>query len=296
MRRIIPALPSLSVFEASARHGSFTRASEELNMTQSAVSKRVANLEAYVGTQLFERIRKRIVLTEAGEQYLSRIREALNIVEQATVDARAYRSGEGVLNIATLPSFGNRWLFPRIGRFTSRYPHISLNVTARQWPFDVSDEGIDVAIFYSSKSWQGGHSEVLMGEEVVPVCAPGLIPGASRFALKNVQLLHHRARPRAWQQWLDLEALDDINAYKGSRFEQFDMIIKAAVSGAGVGLVPVFMVQDEIAQRSLVTPFARKMKSDESYFLISPNRKRSTKAVAAFRDWIFSEVESQRDA
>lgn len=291
MRRIIPALPALSVFEASARHGSFTRAAEELNMTQSAVSKRVANLETYIGTQLFDRIRKRIVLTEAGQHYLIRVREALNIVEQATMDALAYRSSDTVLNIATLPSFGNRWLLPRIGRFTSQHSQISLNVTARQWPFEVSDEGIDLAIFYAAQPWPGGHSELLMKEEVIPVCAPGLVPSESLPSLQKVPLLHHRARPRAWQRWLDLGAVENVNAFRGSRFEQFDMIIKAAISGAGVGLVPVFMVEEEISRNLLATPFRRSMRSDEAYFIIYPERKRPLAALQAFRNWILSEAQ-----
>lgn len=290
MRRVLPALPALTVFEASARHGSFTRAAEELNLSQSAVSKRVASLEAYLGTQLFERVRQRIVLTEAGHHYLARIRESLEIMEQATMEALAFRRGESILNVATLPSFGNRWLLPRIARFTASHPHISLNLSARQWPFDVSQENIDVAILYSATPWPGGPSERLIEEDVIPVCVPGLVEHERLSALKGVTLLHHRARPRAWQRWLDLNKADGINPFRGSRFEQFDMIINAAMSGAGIGLVPVFMVEQEIAQGLLETPFARTMHSDEAYYIIYPERKRSLAALHAFRDWVIAEA------
>lgn len=292
MRRVLPALPALTVFEASARHGSFTRAAEELNLSQSAVSKRVASLEAYLGTQLFERVRQRIVLTEAGHHYLARIREALEIMEQATMDTLAFRRGESILNVATLPSFGNRWLLPRINRFTATHPQISLNVSARQWPFDVLQENIDAAILYASTPWPGGHSERLIGEEVIPVCVPGLVPAGSLPALREVPLLHHRARPRAWQRWLDLGNVDGINAFRGSRFEQFDMIIRAAISGAGVGLVPLFMIEEELAQGLLETPFLRTMESDEAYYLVYPERKKTLSSLRAFRDWIIAEAQT----
>lgn len=294
MRRVLPALPALTVFEASARHSSFTRAAEELNMSQSAVSKRVASLESYLGTQLFERVRQRIVLTEAGHHYLARIREALEIMEQATMDVLAFRRGESILNVATLPSFGNRWLLPRIGRFTAAHPQISLNVSARQWPFDVSQENIDAAILYAATPWPGGHSERLIGEEVIPVCVPGLVPREKIAALKNVALLHHRARPRAWQRWLDLGDAKGINAFRGSRFEQFDMIIRAAISGAGVGLVPMFMIEEELAQGLLETPFRRFMQSDEAYYLVYPERKGSLASLQAFREWIIAEAQLTR--
>jgi LysR family glycine cleavage system transcriptional activator len=257
MRRVLPSLPALTVFEASARHGSFTRAAEELNLSQSAVSKRVASLEDFLGTPLFERVRQRIVLTEAGQHYLARIREALEIMEEATMETIAFRSGGSILNIATLPSLGNRWLLPRIGRFTEAYPQVALNVMARQWPFDLTQENIDAAILYAAAPWPGGPSERLMGEEVIPVCAPGFLTVPTLEALSAVPLLHHRARPRAWKHWLEAGGASGVNAYRGSRFEQFDMIIRAAIAGAGVGLVPRFMVADELAAGLLEAPFPR---------------------------------------
>jgi len=286
MRRVLPSLPALTVFEASARHGSFTRAGEELNLSQSAVSKRVAGLEAYLGIQLFERVRQRIVLTEAGHHFLARIREALEIMEEATMETLAFRRHGTILNVATLPSFGNRWLLPRIGGFLARHPEISLNVIARQWPFDMVQENVDAAIFYAAVPWPGGPSERLLGEEVVPVCAPGLLGAAAIEALSGVPLLHHRARPRAWKDWLEEGGARGVNPFHGSRFEQFDMIIRAAVAGTGVGLVPRFMVEQELAQGLLVTPFPRGMASAESYFLVYPERKKTLPALMTFRAWI----------
>ncbi|MAC80046.1 MAG: LysR family transcriptional regulator [Rhodobacteraceae bacterium] len=296
MRRVLPSLPSLTVFEASARHGSFTRAAEELNMSQSAVSKRIATLEDWLGTRLFERVRQRIVLTEAGRHYLGRIREALEIMEEATMETLAFRPGGVTLNIATLPSFGNHWLLPRIAAFARQYPEISLNVTSRQWPFDMVQENIDAAIFYSVASWPGGPSDRLFGEEMIPVCRPGLIDPEDAAALDKLPLLHHRARPRDWQHWLEQGGLNASQSFRGSRFETFDMIIRGARHGLGVGLIPTFMAQEHIEAAELGRPFARRMATPGSYFLVQPERKRHVPAATAFRQWVLDEAAVWNDA
>ena len=290
MRRVLPSLPSLTVFEASARHGSFTRAAEELNMSQSAVSKRIAALEDWLGTRLFERVRQRIVLTEAGAHYLRSIREALEIMEEATMETLSFRPGGVTLNIATLPSFGNHWLLPRLADFARLHPDISLNVLSRQWPFDMVQENIDAAIFYAETAWPGGPSDRLFGEEMVPVCAPGLIPPEDAAALDRQPLLHHRARPRDWQHWLEEGGLDRTDAFRGSRFETFDMIIRGARHGLGVGLLPSFMAQEHIDAGELDRPFRRGMKTQRSYYLVRPERKLHMPALKALRDWVLEEA------
>lgn len=295
MRRVLPSLPALTVFEASARHGSFTRAAEELNLTQSAVSKQVRGLEDFLGLQLFERVRQRINLTEAGEAYLKSVRAALEIMEAATMEALAFQSGGGVLNIATLPTFGSRWLTPRLGGFAERHPRISLNVTARAWPFDLVEENLDVAIYFGAEPWPGGICDWLMGEVVVPAVSPALL--APRGVLRSprdllrVNLLHHRARPRAWQDWLAAAGAASVNAFHGLRFEQFEMIIQAAVAGIGVAMVPRFMISRELKEGSLVIPFEPAMESVESYYLVYAERKRNLPTVAAFREWLLAEAQ-----
>ncbi|MBL8707706.1 MAG: transcriptional regulator GcvA [Rhodospirillaceae bacterium] len=295
MRRVLPSLPALTVFEASARHTSFTRAAEELNLTQSAVSKQVRGLEEFLGVQLFERVRQRIVLTEAGRGYLKSVREALEIMEAATMEALAFQGGGGILNIATLPTFGTRWLAPRLGDFTRRYPKIALNLTARAWPFDLVEENLDVAIFFGDAPWPGGICDRLMGETVVAVASPSLLapngPVRQPRDLAKVNLLHHRARPRAWQEWLGSVGADKVNAFHGLRFEQFEMIIQAAVSGVGFAMVPRFMIEHELAAGQLVIPFDHKPDDGpEAYYLVYAERKRTLPAVMAFRNWILEQA------
>jgi len=294
MRRVLPSLPSLTIFEASARHSSFTRAAEELNMTQGAVSKQVRALEDFLGIHLFERVRQRIVLTESGQLYLARVREALEIMETATMEALAAQGEDGILNIATLPTFGTRWLAPRIQRFIARHPRIALNISARSWPFDLVEENVDVAVYFGESPWPGGPSDRLMEDEVIPVCAPALLsPAGPLRSLEDIaeaELLHHRARPRAWKDWLQLHGETRVNPFRGLRFEQFEMIIQAAVSGLGMAIVPRFMIETELLNGSLVTPFGKPMKSPQSYYLVYPERKQHLPAVQAFRRWVLDEV------
>lgn len=298
MRRVLPSLPSLTIFEAAARHSSFTRAAEELNLSQSAVSKQIQSLESFLRLRLFERIRQRIVLTEAGQLYLARVREALEILESATMEALAHQGGGSMLNIATLPTFGSRWLAPRIGRFRARHPRIALNLTARTWPFDLVEENIDVAIYFGEKPWPGGPSDVLMEEEVIPVCAPSLVApnGPIRGAadLDGVVLLHHRARPRAWKDWLQLAGENSVNPFHGARLEQFEMIIQATISGMGMAIIPRFMIEAELANGALIAPFGQPMKSRESYYLVCPERKSELAAVREFRQWVLEELAATR--
>jgi LysR family glycine cleavage system transcriptional activator len=298
LRRVLPSLPALTVFEAAARHGSFTRAAEELNLTQSAVSKQVRGLEDFLGLQLFERVRQRINLTEAGAAYLKSVRAALEIMETATMEALAFQGGGGTLNIATLPTFGTRWLTPRLGDFTRRHPKISLNITARAWPFDLIEENLDVAIYFGAEPWPGGICDWLMGEVVVPAASPALLaPGGPLRTprdLAKVNLLHHRARPRAWQDWLGAVGAGNVNAFHGLRFEQFEMIIQAAVSGIGIAMVPRFMIEAELRAGSLVIPFDHAMESVESYYLVYAERKRTLPTVIAFRDWLLGAAQADQ--
>ena len=297
MRRVLPSLPALTVFEAAARHGSFTRAAEELNLTQSAVSKQVRGLEDFLGVPLFERVRQRINLTEAGTAYLKTVRAALEMMEAATMEALAFKGEGSALNIATLPTFGTRWLAPRLGSFTRAHPKISLNVTARVWPFDLVEDNVDVAIYRGAEPWPGGICDWLMGETVVPAISPNLLapqgPLRSPRDLGKINLLHHRARPRAWQDWLTAADAGNVNAFHGIRFEQFEMIIQAAVSGVGIAMVPRFMIGEELRTGSLVIPFDQAMESNASYYLVYSERKKSLPAVIAFKDWLLAEARAE---
>ncbi len=289
----LPSLPSVAAFEAAARHGSFTRAAEELNLTQGAVSRQVAGLEALLGVSLFDRVRQRIVLTPAGASYAAELRAALGMLSAATLNVMAFRGAGGVLNLAILPTFGTRWLIPRLPRFTERNPGVTINFATRLVPFDFAREGLDAAIHFGADVWPGARLHRLMGEEIVPVASPALLarrPIREPADILGVPLLQQATRPRAWEGWLAEQGLSGERVTPGPRFEQFAMVAQAAVAGLGLAIVPRFLVEEELRTGALVAPFARASRSREAYYLVYPEEKAQWPAVAAFRDWLIGEA------
>jgi LysR family glycine cleavage system transcriptional activator len=291
-RLSVPSLAALAAFEAAARHLSFTRAAEELALTQGAVSRQVAQLEEQLGVALFARARQRVALTPAGASYAAEIREALSRIAAATVSTMAFRGAGGVLNLAILPTFGTRWLIPRLPRFTERNPSITINFATRIEPFDFAREGHDAAIHFGDAIWPGAVLHRLMGEEIVPVASPAL---AARAGLREpsdllaLPLLQQSTRPRAWAGWLAAQGINPALARMGPRFEQFAMVAQAAVAGLGLAIVPRFLVADELRAGSLLIPFDRPVSEGQAYYLVYPEAKADLPAVAAFRDWLLDE-------
>ncbi|MGL4443141.1 MAG: transcriptional regulator GcvA [Alsobacter sp.] len=291
-RRLVPSLSALQAFEAAARHGSFTRAAEELDLTQGAVSRQVAMLEQSLGVRLFERVRQRVNLTPAGAGYAVEVREALSRLAAATLSAMTARGAGGVLALAILPTFGTRWLIPRLPRFFARHPDVTINFATRILPFDFALEGLDAAIHFGDRHWPGADLYPLMGETIVPVASPDLVRAAGITVpadLLRVPLLQQATRPRAWREWLEAVDLPADRAVMGPSFEQFAMVAQAAVAGLGAAVVPRFLIEDELASGRLVAPFDLAIESRQSYWLVHPTGKRDRPAVAAFRDWLLAE-------
>ena len=184
MRRKLPGTDLLIAFETAARHQSFTRAAEELSLTQSAVCRQISALEEFLGVQLFNRIKKRVLLSEAGQLYARQIRASLRQIEHDTLSLMAHRGAGGVLELAVIPTFATRWLIPRLGDFSTAHPGITLDLATRAEPFIFADTPFDAAIHCGGPIWPGAHAEFLFGEELEPVCSPALMmrarmPGAS---------------------------------------------------------------------------------------------------------------------
>lgn len=294
MRRFLPSLGALQAFEAAARHLSFTRAAEELRVTQSAVSRQVMTLEDFLGQPLFRRVRRRLSLTEAGATYLPEIRACLDRVERATYALMASQGGGGVLNLAILPTFGTKWLIPRLPAFSRAHPDIVVNFTTRTVPFDFAGEELDAAIHFGDSQWPGAVCHRLMGEEVVCVCAPALLNGPAPLAepadLAHHTLLQHTTRPRAWQDWLAAVGCDRLSGLGGPRFEHFSMVIQAAIAGLGVAVLPRFLVAEEIADGRLAMPFPETVRSAHAYYLVYPEANRTMPRLRTFRDWLLAEA------
>ena len=298
-RRLLPSLTALRTFEAVARCMSFTEAAGELNVTQSAASRQVRILEDYVGGPLFMRTRGRLELTEEGRVYAAELKDALDRMEFATLQAMAFERGGGVLRVGVLPTFGTRWLIPRLSRFAKAHPKITLNLTAGDGTVDFSAQGIDLAIRFGDGQWPDAVSYRLgLREDMVVVCSPELLERGitpdDPASLRDHVLLQHTTRPLAWAQWLRDAGLADLDP-DGPSFEHFFMLIQAAVAGLGVALLPRFLIDDELRTGALMVPFARNTIYDGGYYLICPTARRDLSKIRAFRDWLLEESNS-RDA
>lgn len=291
-RGFLPNIGNLLAFEATARHGSVSRAAEELSLTQSAVSRQIQQLEDSLGVSLFSRSRQRVVLTDVGRLYASQVRATLTELSDATHQAIALSGMSGVLNLATLPTFGTRWLIPRISHFLAKHPNATVNFGVRLVPFDFSAEPFDAAIHFGEPHWPGAVCELLRTEEAVPVCSPAYREREairSPVDLARATLLQQSTRPTAWGEWFGSVGVEAGNPMRGPRFEQFAMVAQAAAAGLGVGLIPNFLIADELAAGRLEILFPQSILSVGAYYLVYPEHKAETPLVRSFRDWILAE-------
>ena len=252
MRRKIPSLQALACFDAAARHQSYTRAAQELALTQSAVSRQLGALEDYLGQALFRRTRHGVTLTTAGANYARQIAPRLQALERDTLDAMTGQGAGGAVHLAVVPTFAARWLIPRLPQFAALHPDAMVHMDTRTRPFMFSDTEFDAAIMAltpgQAAQWAGTQATVLLPEVVIAVCAPALVSRLSP-ALEGATLLQQSTRADAWREWFEaLGAPTDAAALAGPRFEQFSMTAAAAVSGAGVALVPRLLVGSRTGQ------------------------------------------------
>ena len=295
--RYLPSIAAMQCFEAAARHLSFTRAADELSLTQSAVSKQVAQLESFLNRKLFRRVRRSLCLTPEGAIYIGEVRKILAQLEMSSQYIMSYNSHLDMLKIATLPTFGSRWLAPRLTAFLDRHPHISLDCCEKVAPFDLDKEGIDIAFFYGHGSWPGLECQRLFDEEVMPVCAPALLGSqvaGSPLDLTRYRLLHLSTRPQAWHDWFASQNLTTEHSYRGNRFETFHMLIRATMAGAGIALLPRFLVEDELARGELVMPWAHTLISANGYYLAYPERLGEVEKVRLFADYVMQPSTRER--
>ena len=287
--RYLPSITAIQCFEAAARHLSFTRAADELSLTQSAVSKQVAQLESFLHRKLFRRVRRSLCLTPEGTIYISEVRKILVQLEMSSQYIMSYNNHLDVLKIATLPTFGTRWLAPRLTGFLDRYPNISLNCCEKVDTFDLDKEGIDIAFFYGHGSWPGLECHRLFDEEVVPACAPTLLNGQgmeSPMDLTRYRLMHLSTRPRAWHDWFASQSLTTEHSYQGNLFETFHMLIRATIAGTGIALLPRFLIEYELAQGELVIPWCHSLNSANGYYLAYPERMGEVNKVRLLVDYL----------
>jgi DNA-binding transcriptional LysR family regulator len=282
MRRKIPSTAALSAFESAARHQSFTKAADELAVTQSAICRQIGALEEFLDLKLFRRGRRGVALTEAGLIYSRQISARLDEVERDTLALMAKGGQGGTLELGVVPTFATKWLLPRMPQFSAEHPDITVNLSARTAPFMFDDTPFDAAIYAGPATWPGADSLFLMRENLIAVCSPAL----GRIDWRRHTLLQQSTRPYAWRDWFASRGMQVEGDMSGPRFELFSMLAEAAIHGMGVALIPRFLVEDELRRGVLVQAVSHQYLNERSYYLIYPEGKAGNAALSAFRLWL----------
>ncbi|MGI9302410.1 MAG: transcriptional regulator GcvA [Gammaproteobacteria bacterium] len=300
MHQSLPPLAALRVFEAAGRHLSFKKAAEELNVTPAAVGHQIRLLESYLGTQLFRRLNRRVLLTDAGQACLPEIREGFTHLRRALDRIRTHAHGE-TLTLSVEPSFAAKWLVQRLDSFTALHPDIDIRLDATSRLVDLVRENVDIGIRYGSGDYPTLRVDELMTEEVFPVCGPGLLEGRNALRtpddLRNHTLLHEEWASASetwpsWALWLRAAGYAHIDATHGPRFTQASLAIEAAIEGHGVALGGSILVDDDLKAGRLVRPFASDL-SDPihfAYYLVSPPAVAESIRVERFRSWALAKA------
>lgn len=293
MRRKLPSTQSLICFEAAARHGSFTKAAQELALTQGAVSRQVAALEDMMGVSLFKRGQHGMQLTLSGQNYARQVCTRLDSLERDAVDLMGNRGQSESLVIAAVPTFASQWLIPRLPSFAQRFPLNQIHIETRTRPFMFSDTDIDAALYAGTPAqvsqWAGTEATKLFDEEVIPVCSPTLLKKNKLLTpeqLTQLPLLQQSTRPEAWRQWFDAQGVEAPLAMAGSRYELFSMQVAAARSGLGVSLMPTLFISAELKSEQLVVACKRPMTGLRAYYLIEPQVDQPRDILRQFKNWL----------
>lgn len=300
MRRYrLPPLDPLVAFEAAARHLSFTRAADELALTQSAVSRQIQQLEGALGVALFQRLHRALALTEAGRELGAATTSALQQLHNASERLGA-RSLRRTVVVTTTPGFAGLWLIPRLGGFTAGHPEVDVRISATYQLADLERDGVDLAVRYCApESVVGADAVKLFGETVMPLCSPQLLADRARPLEKPADLRHHvllhsttggRAHTADWQLWLRAMQLDDLQPAGTLHFELYDQMIQAAIDGHGVVLGRLPLVTRLLKAGRLVAPFSRKVASPLGYHLLRSAASARKPEVQQFADWLRAEA------
>lgn len=287
-RRLLPPMGAIHAFVEAAATENFSAAGARLGLSQSAISRQIAVIEAMAGTALFERRGRRVVLNAAGRRVHAALVPALDQIAGAM---RSVRAQGRELTIATLPGFAMRWLAPRLPQLSARHPDLIVNLTVRIDPFDLTREGFDAAIHFGAADWPDAEHHFLFEEEQVAVAAPGWAAahGLTRpEQVVDMPLLFQSLRLSAWNDWLESQGIS-ASRLSGARFDQFMILAQAAAAGAGLALVPRFLIEPELAAGTLVEVFAHRLKSRSAYWLVHAKGPGSP-ALSRFRDWLIDQT------
>lgn len=297
----LPTLNALRAFEAAGRHLSFTRAAEELHVTQAAISHQIKSLEAQLGIRMFRRGPRGLLLTDAGQFYLPEVREAFQRLTAAT-ERLLEDEARGAITVSVLPSFAARWLVPRLSRFREVEPDIEVRVSADDRLADFDRDDIDVAIRYGRGDYPSLRADRFLTEELFPVCSPALLaraPLSRPEDLGHHTLLHDDMR-MDWAMWLMAAGVEGVDPRRGPSFNDSSMVLQAAVDGQGVALGRSALALDDLTAGRLVRPFTFSLPAEYAYYIVCPERTAERPSIRAFREWLLTQApqesgESEKD-
>lgn len=289
----LPPLNSLKCFESAARHGSFNKAAQELNVTPSAISHQIKGLESFLGIELFRRTKRKVILTDAGASYIKPIKQVFQKLEQATADLMSEQHA-GSLRLAVAPAFLTRWLMPRMERFQSRYPDIEIEIRSSMGLVDFSMGDIDMAVYFGNGDWEGVETHYLRPIRLAPVCSPKLIKADKPINEPNdmrlYPLLHVSKRSDEWQDWLVQNDLDPKPFRRGLMFSSGSLTARAAAQGLGIALADVSLITSEIESGQLKVLFDQCLITNRSFYLVFEKNRTLTPSMVAFKEWIIEEM------
>jgi LysR family transcriptional regulator, glycine cleavage system transcriptional activator len=292
MLRRLPPLNALKAFEAAARHESFTRAAEELFVTQGAVSHQVKALESELGVKLFNRERQRLLITEAGRQYLTILRDAFDRIAVGT-ERLLQRQSSGALTVSTSPDFAAKWLVARLGRFAEEHPTIDLRVSATLHHVDFAREDVDLAVRHGDGNWPGLDVVRLSAEHLFPVCSPKLQTGRNRLTkpadVLKFPLIHVDDR-KDWVRWLEAAGVRSPVLSHGPVLNRVSMAMDAAIDGQGIVLARTTLAATDLIHGRLLRPFAEELRLSKTYWIICPKATTTLPKIVKFRDWLLAEA------
>jgi DNA-binding transcriptional LysR family regulator len=294
----LPPLDLIQGFEAAARNLSFTRAAEELFITQSAVSRQIRALEEHLNVALFERRHRALVLTEQGRTLYRAAGDLLERLQEVTNGLRAAGAARH-LTVTTTSGFASLWLIPRLRSFTALHPDVDVRISATYKAINLERSLVDVAVRYCAGQDAPEDARLLFGEELFPVCAPSLL-GEGPRPLRTLQDLEHHALLHMdgaggfldWGTWLAAQGCFDLKPAASLRFDGYEQMIGAALSGQGVAMGIGRLVGGLLEEGRLVAPFAESVVGKRAYFVIRSSLTASRPHVAAFVDWLFEEAKT----
>jgi len=292
--RRYPSTTALQCFETAARHLSFTNAALELHMTQSAVSKQVAQLEEMLNISLFYRTSQRISLTPAGKAYYIDVLSILKHIETATTNLMSHSSNLEVLKMVSHPTFCARWLIPALHGFSQENPLIRLDIKEQVGPFFSEEHDVDIAFLYGEGTWSGMQNVKLFDEYCVAVCRPDYLQGKDLQPQQSDSyvLLQLSSRPSAWYEYFKQQQISLDGTFVGPRFDTFHACISAALTGYGVALVPLRLVAPELQSGQLVMAWHYAAKGRGAYYMSYPLSLGNSHKTKVMQEWIAHYLET----